>query len=120
MTENIIFYSALVFFTLIALGISWENRNKYILIKLAYLAIMPIVVLLGIYIKPELASFFDIKYSFGWPTSANNGYAGLKGAFVCSFYIAIITYQVALIHVLIVSKNRITSATTRKTYSLRS
>ena len=112
MTENIIFYSILAFFTIISLGMTWANREKMIPMKVALLILAPIVIFVTTSIKPELASFFDIRFSFGWPTAVTGEYVRLKGAAVYLFYIAIITYAVALIHVLIASKNRITRQAT--------
>lgn len=116
MTENIIYYGITIFFSLIALGVTWEDRAKKLSVKFAYIIIASISAISAYFLVPDLFAFLDIRYALGW---SNDLLASeitdkrLRCALVQLIWFAVVGYLVCLYQLTIALNLRVTSQSTR-------
>ena len=99
MIENIIVYFILAVFSLIGLGMSWDQREKAILIKLGFF-ILAIIALAYLYIADShYIHIFDMRRLFGFAGEQRPSSLAGRAAILVLFLI--IMYMVNALHLLI-------------------
>ncbi len=115
MAENVIYYGITIFFSLIALGVSWEDRAKKLSVKFAYIVIASIAAVSAYFLVPDLFAFLDIRHAMGWsqdlPASEIGG-KRLRFALVQLIWFAVVGYLVRLYQLTIALNLRVTSSST--------
>lgn len=105
MIENIIFYSILLFFAMLGLGMTWNTRNKCIALKVVISVSAPVLLAAFLYSKPEFGQFFDIRFIFSW-LAENTGIEGRIKTMATVFgFCALCSYFVNLVHIILAAKN---------------
>lgn len=115
MAENIIYYGITIFFSLIALGATWEDRAKKLSIKVAYIIVASIAAVSAYFIVSDLFAFLDIRHTLGWsndlPAHEITG-KRLRFAIVQLIWFAVVGYLVCLYQLTIALNQRVTSSST--------
>ena len=103
MTENIIYYSICVFFSVIGLGMTWTTRSRYIQIK-AFVVILASIAVVTSYIYwPSLLGFLDARVIWSWVSEKDNIDGRLRAMVVLLLFIGVACYFVLIEHLLLKS-----------------
>jgi len=111
MLENIIYYGITVFLSLIALGITWQSRDKNLTIKAAYIFIASVVVFFSYHLTPNIFLFLDIRYALGWSQDLpahEISHKRFRFVIIQIIWFAIVGYLVCLYQLAIALSQRIT------------
>jgi len=107
MIENIIVYFILFIFSLIGLGVSWENRHDAIIDKTIFL-IVPLLLAIYLYlINSSFLLILDMRHLFDFYGEMR---ARRFGSAIIMFMCGLIIYMVVFLHVLIHLKTCIANA----------